>query len=147
MPTPYLSYSMMGKRGGSMHRPMEGIRTLEAAQFTRVPATGAVLSDGGADVIKVSKKTSLFPIMKGPNRRKRSVGLALEKPGARRVLEDLVRTSDVFLTNFHGSAITAFRKNTRTKEPSKGYSIADAADRQRVSMRILSASSSPNKGC
>ena len=164
MPTPYFSYSMMGKRGGSMLRPMEGVRTLEAAQFSRVWAAGAVLADWGVDVIKVehaergdtqrllgldvaSKKTSFFPIMEGLNRGKRSVGLALEKPGARRVLEDLVCTSDVFLTNFHGSAITAFRKNTRTKEPSKGYSITDAADRQRVSMRILSASSSPNKGC
>lgn len=36
-----------------MHRPMEGVRTLEAAQFTRVPAAGAVLADWGADVIKV----------------------------------------------------------------------------------------------
>jgi len=146
MPTPYFSYSMMGKRGGSMHRPLEGVRTLEAAQFTRVPATGAVLSDGGADVIKASKK-SFFPIMEGPNRGKRSVGLALEKRGAPRVLEGLVRTSDVFLSNLHRSATTAFRKNTRTKEPSKGYSIADTGDRQRASMRVLSASSSPNKGC
>jgi crotonobetainyl-CoA:carnitine CoA-transferase CaiB-like acyl-CoA transferase len=143
---------------------MEGVRTLEAAQFSRVRAAGAVLADWGVDVIKVEhaergdtqrllvlgvarKKTLFFPSGKGPNRGKRSVGLALEKPGARRVLEELVRTSDVFLTNLHGSAITAFRKNPRTKEPSKGYSIADAADRQRASMHILSASSSPNKGC
>ena len=104
-----------------MHRPMEGVRILEVAQFTFVPAAGAVLADWGADVIKVehaergdaqrglirllgldvaSKGTSFFPIMEGPNRGKRSVGLALEKPGARRVLEELVRTSDVFLTNF-----------------------------------------------
>ena len=130
-----------------MLRPMEGVRTLEAAQFSRVRAAGAVLSDGGVDVIKVSKKTSFFPIMEGPNRGKRSVGLALEKRGAPRVLEGLVRTSDVFLSNLHRSATTAFRKNTRTKEPSKGYSIADTGDRQRASMRVLSASSSPNKGC
>jgi len=70
-----------------MLRPMEGVRTLEAAQFSRVRAAGAVLSDGGVDVIKVSKKTSLFPIMKGPNRGKRSVGLALEKPGASPIAE------------------------------------------------------------
>lgn len=104
-----------------MHRPMEGVRVLEVAQFTFVPAAGAVLADWGADVIKVehaergdaqrglirllgldvrSKGTSFFPIMEGPNRGKRSVGLALEKPSARRVLEELVRSSDVFLTNF-----------------------------------------------
>ncbi|SEG88540.1 Crotonobetainyl-CoA:carnitine CoA-transferase CaiB [Thermomonospora echinospora] len=104
-----------------MHRPMEGVRVLEVAQFTFVPAAGAVLADWGADVIKIehaergdaqrglvrllgldvrSRNTSFFPIMEGPNRGKRSVGLALENPSARRVLEELVRTSDVFLTNF-----------------------------------------------
>ncbi len=33
-----------------MHRPMEGIRILEVAQFTFVPAAGAVLADWGADI-------------------------------------------------------------------------------------------------
>jgi crotonobetainyl-CoA:carnitine CoA-transferase CaiB-like acyl-CoA transferase len=104
-----------------MGGPMEGVRVLEVAQFTFVPAAGAVLADWGADVIKIehaergdaqrglvrllgldvsSKGPSFFPIMEGPNRGKRSVGLALEKPGARKVFEELVRSSDVFLTNF-----------------------------------------------
>ncbi|WP_406444449.1 CoA transferase [Streptomyces sp. NBC_00631] len=104
-----------------MQRPMEGVRVLEVAQFTFVPAAGAVLADWGADVIKIehaergdaqrglvrvlgyeaaSRGSSFFPIMEGPNRGKRSVGLALEKPSARPVLEELIRTSDVFLTNF-----------------------------------------------
>ncbi|MFI6361387.1 CaiB/BaiF CoA transferase family protein [Nocardia sp. NPDC050630] len=104
-----------------MHKPMQGVRVLEVAQFTFVPAAGAVLADWGADVIKIehaergdaqrglvrvlgyeanSAGSSFFPIMEGPNRGKRSVGLALEKPSARRVLEELIRTSDVFLTNF-----------------------------------------------
>ncbi|MFF3567546.1 CaiB/BaiF CoA transferase family protein [Nocardia jiangxiensis] len=104
-----------------MHRPMEGVRVLEVAQFTFVPSAGAVLADWGADVIKiehaergdaqrglvrvlgyeaVSAGASFFPIMEGPNRGKRSVGLALEKPGARKVLDELIRNSDIFLTNF-----------------------------------------------
>src|SRR4051794_19693250 len=104
-----------------MHRPMEGVRILEVAQFTFVPAAGAVLADWGADVIKIehaergdaqrglvrllgldvaSKGSSFFPIMEGPNRGKRSIGLALEKPGARAVLEKLVAWADVFVTNF-----------------------------------------------
>ncbi|MFF7474194.1 CoA transferase [Streptomyces sp. NPDC008092] len=104
-----------------MQRPMEGVRVLEVAQFTFVPAAGAVLADWGADVIKIehaergdaqrglvrvlgyeaaSAGSSFFPIMEGPNRGKRSVGLALEKPSARPVLEELIRSSDVFLTNF-----------------------------------------------
>src|SRR6266581_1123916 len=108
-------------RSWSMPGPMEGVRVLEVAQFTFVPAAGAVLADWGADVIKIehaergdgqrglsrvlgyataSEGSSFFPIMEGPNRGKRSVGLALEKPSARRVLEQLIRNSDVFLTNF-----------------------------------------------
>lgn len=104
-----------------MTRPMEGVRVLEVAQFTFVPAAGAVLADWGADVIKIehaergdgqrglvrvlgyeaaSAGSSFSPIMEGPNRGKRSVGLALEKPSARKVLEKLIRRSDVFLTNF-----------------------------------------------
>lgn len=102
-----------------MHRPMEGVRILEVAQFTFVPAAGAVLADWGASIVKIEHAekgdaqrglvrvlgydaggSSFSPIMEGPNRGKRSVGLALERPEARPVLEELVRNSDVFLTNF-----------------------------------------------
>lgn len=104
-----------------MTRPMEGVRVLEVAQFTFVPAASAVLADWGADVIKVehaekgdaqrgllkvlgltsaSAGSSFVPIMEGPNRGKRSIGLSLEKEEAREVLYELVRKSDVFLTNY-----------------------------------------------
>jgi len=100
---------------------MQGVRVLEVAQFTFVPAAGAVLADWGADVIKVEhaemgdaqrglvrvlgldagrEGSSFAPIMEGPNRGKRSIGLALDKPEARSVLEALVKDSDVFLTNY-----------------------------------------------
>jgi crotonobetainyl-CoA:carnitine CoA-transferase CaiB-like acyl-CoA transferase len=100
---------------------MEGVRVLEVAQFTFVPAAGAVLADWGADVIKIehaergdaqrglikalgqdvlSQGTSFAPIMDGPNRGKRSIGLSLERPESKRVLHELLKTSDVFLTNF-----------------------------------------------
>jgi crotonobetainyl-CoA:carnitine CoA-transferase CaiB-like acyl-CoA transferase len=101
-----------------MLRPMEGVRVLEVAQFTFVPAAGAVLADWGADVIKVEHAEtgdaqrglsqlmgmpvggSFAPLMEHPNRGKRSIGLALEKPEALGILHDLIGTSDVFLTNF-----------------------------------------------
>jgi crotonobetainyl-CoA:carnitine CoA-transferase CaiB-like acyl-CoA transferase len=98
---------------------MEGVRVLEVAQFTFVPAAGAVLADWGADVIKVEHAEtgdaqrglsalmgmpvgsgSFAPLMEHPNRGKRSIGLALEQPEALDVLHELIRTSDVFLTNF-----------------------------------------------
>jgi crotonobetainyl-CoA:carnitine CoA-transferase CaiB-like acyl-CoA transferase len=100
-------------------RPMEGVRILEVAQFTFVPAAGAVLADWGADVIKVEHAEtgdaqrglsrlmdmpvgsgSFAPLMEHPNRGKRSIGLALERPEALEVLHELISASDVFLTNF-----------------------------------------------
>src|ERR1700744_5474560 len=102
---------------------MEGVRVLEVAQFTFVPAAGAVLADWGADVIKVEHAEtgdaprglsrvmkipggsgSCAPLMEHPNRGKRSIALALERPEALDVLHELIRTSDVFLTNFLPSA-------------------------------------------
>lgn len=104
-----------------MSGPMEGVRVLEIAQFTFVPAAGAVLSDWGAEVIKVEHAvtgdaqrglvrvmgldalipgSTFFPIMEGPNRGKRSIGLDLYKPEAQEILRELVEKSDVFLTNF-----------------------------------------------
>src|ERR1700759_2980553 len=98
---------------------MEGVRILEGAQFTFVPAAGAVLADWGAGVIKVEHAEtgdaqrglsavmdmpvgggSFAPLMEHPNRGKRSIGLALERPAAMDVLHELIRTSDVFRTNF-----------------------------------------------
>lgn len=99
-------------------RPMAGVRVVEVAQFTYVPVAGAVLADWGADVIKVEHAErgdaqrglsnlggtesvgGFAPLMEHPNRGKRGIGLALEKPEALEVLHDIIRDSDVFVTNF-----------------------------------------------
>jgi crotonobetainyl-CoA:carnitine CoA-transferase CaiB-like acyl-CoA transferase len=99
-------------------QPMHGVKVVEVAQFTFVPSAGAVLADWGADVIKVelavhgdaqrgikigtggAASGSFQPLMEHPNRGKRSIGLALENPGAHAILMELVRDADVFLTNF-----------------------------------------------
>ena len=110
-----------------MSGPMNGVRIVELAQFTFVPASGGVLADWGADVIKVEHvetgdsqralvnimgldkftQTEFYPIMEGPNRGKRSIGLDLASEGGRKVLEALIRSADVFVTNF--------REGTRQK--------------------------------
>lgn len=99
-------------------RPMEGVKVVEVAQFTFTPSAGAVLSDWGADVIKVEHAVTgdaqrglrigaggaadgaFQPLMEHPNRGKRAIGLALEHQSGHEVLLDLVRDADVFLTNF-----------------------------------------------
>src|ERR1700753_3708545 len=110
-----------------MPGPMHGVRVVELAQFTFVPSSVGVLADWGADVIKVEHvetgdsqralvnimgldqftKTEFFPIMEGPNRGKRSIAVYLESEGARKILTALVKSADVFVTNF--------REGTRQK--------------------------------
>ena len=113
-----------------MKRPMEGVRIVEVAQFTFVPASGGVLAEWGADVIKVehavtgddqrgmvatfglglvNNTSSFAPMMEGPNRGKRSIGIALEVPEGRAVLDELIKTADVFVTNFMPSARAKLR--------------------------------------
>jgi crotonobetainyl-CoA:carnitine CoA-transferase CaiB-like acyl-CoA transferase len=103
-----------------MKKPLKGIRVLEVAQFTFVPSAGAVLADWGADVIKIENPVtgdaqrglvtvlgrsaskpgaSFTPLVEAPNRGKRSVGLSLALDQSRPAFEELVRRSDVFLTN------------------------------------------------
>ena len=101
-----------------MIKVMAGFRVLELAQFTFVPAAGAILADWGADVIKVEHPLrgdtqrgflnmggiqvdpDRHPLMEHPNRGKRSVGIDVSTPGGQEVLYELAKTSDVFLTNY-----------------------------------------------
>jgi crotonobetainyl-CoA:carnitine CoA-transferase CaiB-like acyl-CoA transferase len=97
---------------------MEGIRILEVAEHTFVPAASAILSDWGAEVIKVEPmgrgdamrglaRTGVINLGEGgvhvllehSNRGKRSIGLDLASAEGREVLYRLAAISDVFLTN------------------------------------------------
>ncbi len=101
-----------------MIKVMEGVRILEVAQFTFVPAAGAILADWGADVIKIEHPVrgdtqrgflnmggvTLDPLrhtlFEHPNRGKRSVGIDLSTPDGQEVLYELAKSADVFLTNY-----------------------------------------------
>ena len=101
-----------------MVKVMEGFRVLELAQFTFVPAAGAILADWGADVLKIEHPVrgdtqrgflnmggiqvdpDRHPLMEHPNRGKRSVGVDVSTPGGQEVIYELAKTSDVFLTNY-----------------------------------------------
>src|ERR1700735_4594072 len=95
-----------------------GVRVIEVAGWHMVPAAGAVLADFGADVIKVENpaggdperdvptpggpcsSTGVSLTVEQSNRGKRSIALDMSRPEGLVVLEDLVRTADVFMTNF-----------------------------------------------
>lgn len=101
-----------------MTKVMEGIRVLEVAQYTFVPAAGAILADWGADVIKIEHPVrgdtqrgflnmggvTLDPqrhtLFEHPNRGKRSVGVDITTPEGREIILELAKQSDVFLTNY-----------------------------------------------
>ena len=106
-----------GTRRMSTHRPMEGIRILDLADHTFVPAASAILSDWGAEVIKIEHITrgdaarglastgmaifagDVSPILEHANRGKLSLALDLNQDEGRDILYQLAAISDVFLTN------------------------------------------------
>ena len=100
-------------------KPMEGIRVVEVAAWTLVPAAGAVLAEWGAEVFKIEHpdggdpqrglvSSGLIPDAAGgvnffveqPNHGKKSVAINLQHPAGREVLYKLCETADVFLTNW-----------------------------------------------
>ena len=96
---------------------LSGIRVVELAAWTFVPAAGAVLADWGADVIKVEHPETGDPqrglissgivtgaggvnhFVEQPNRGKRSIGLDTSTPEGLELLMKLIETADVFVTN------------------------------------------------
>ena len=101
-----------------MTKVMKGIRVLEVAQYTFVPAAGALLADWGADVIKIEHPVrgdtqrgfinlggvkvdpARNTLMEHPNRGKRSVGIDITTPEGQELLYEIAKTADVFLTNY-----------------------------------------------
>lgn len=96
---------------------MQGIRILEVAEQTFVPAASALMADWGAEVIKIehvqrgdamrglaSTGTAMVPknvhvLWEHSNRGKQSLGLDLTTPEGLEILYKLAATADVFLTN------------------------------------------------
>ena len=100
-----------------MTEVLKGVRILEVAEHTFVPAASALLSDWGAEIIKVEHVTrgdamrglaatgvfttagDVHALMEHSNRGKKSIGLDLTSPEGVEILYKLVGTADVFLTN------------------------------------------------
>ena len=92
-------------------QPFAGIRVVEFGQFIAVPFAAQLLSEGGAHVIKVESLEGdptrhLAPLAPGEtrhfisrNRGKHSLPLELKHPVAQRVMEALVASADIVLTN------------------------------------------------
>ncbi len=96
---------------------LQGVRILEVAEHTFVPAASALLADWGAEVIKIEHvergdamrgllstgvglvQTDIHALLEHSNRGKKSLGLDLTAPEGIEILYKLAATADVFLTN------------------------------------------------
>jgi crotonobetainyl-CoA:carnitine CoA-transferase CaiB-like acyl-CoA transferase len=100
-----------------MTQILEGVRILEVAEHTFVPAASALLADWGAEVIKIEHvergdamrglgstgvtriPSDVHVLLEHANRGKQSLALDLAQPEGAEVLHRLAATCDVFLTN------------------------------------------------
>jgi crotonobetainyl-CoA:carnitine CoA-transferase CaiB-like acyl-CoA transferase len=100
-----------------MTQVMEGVRILEVAEHTFVPAASALLADWGAEVVKIEHVergdamrglassglavmgTNVHVLLEHSNRGKQSLALDLTSPEGLDILYRLAATCDVFLTN------------------------------------------------
>jgi crotonobetainyl-CoA:carnitine CoA-transferase CaiB-like acyl-CoA transferase len=96
---------------------MQGVRILEVAEHTFVPAASALLADWGAEVVKIEQVergdamrglassglavmgTTVHVLLEHSNRGKQSLALDLTSEEGLDVLYRLAATRDVFLTN------------------------------------------------
>jgi crotonobetainyl-CoA:carnitine CoA-transferase CaiB-like acyl-CoA transferase len=96
---------------------MQGVRILEVAEHTFVPAASALLADWGAEVIKIEHVergdamrglassglallgSGVHVLLEHSNRGKKSLALDLNSEDGLAILYKLAATSDVFLTN------------------------------------------------
>jgi crotonobetainyl-CoA:carnitine CoA-transferase CaiB-like acyl-CoA transferase len=96
---------------------MNGVRVLEVAEHTFVPASSALLADWGAEVIKIEHvergdamrglassgvvdiPSDVHALLEHSNRGKKSLALDLTSDEGLDILHRLIATSDVFLTN------------------------------------------------
>jgi crotonobetainyl-CoA:carnitine CoA-transferase CaiB-like acyl-CoA transferase len=100
-----------------------GVKVLDVASFIAAPGAATVLSDFGADVIKVEPPGAgdmqriLAFMPPNPraqanyawhltNRNKRGMAVNLKSPGGTEILERLVKWADVLITNFPPAART-----------------------------------------
>ncbi|RYF57288.1 MAG: CoA transferase, partial [Comamonadaceae bacterium] len=86
--------------------PLNGLKIIEMASIGPIPMCGMLLSDLGADVIRVDRTAAADLGMKRDarfdltSRGKRSIALDLKSPAGRDVVLDLVRTSDALIEGF-----------------------------------------------
>ena len=92
-------------------KALQGVRILELGPYVALPLTGRILASFGAEVIKVETNKVLDEMAFIPawsrgagqpdfQRAKKRVSIDVRTPGGLEVFRELVKVSDVFMTNF-----------------------------------------------
>ncbi len=100
---------------------LEGVRVIELSHVMAAPTCGLMLSDMGADVIKVERLPNgddirkLAPFVEGVsspfvmmNRNKRGIAIDLKSSEGQAVLKDLIKDADILIENYRQGAVEAF---------------------------------------
>jgi crotonobetainyl-CoA:carnitine CoA-transferase CaiB-like acyl-CoA transferase len=127
--------------------PLSNVRAVEVASHVFVPMAGSVLTEWGAEVVKVEHPiygdpyrglvtVGLHNVYKGvdtyfqsANRGKRSVAIDLRQPEGRNLLSRMIETTDVFLTSLRPNARRHLRidvEDIRKDNPSAIYVLGTA---------------------
>lgn len=126
-----------------MRKPLEGIRVLELTTFVAAPCCGRLLSDLGAEVIKVERLTGdawretgktynpnfnddANPVFDIYNAGKRFVSLDLKSEKGIEVFHGLLSRADVFITNTRPQALKRLGlayEDLKEKYPALVYAI------------------------
>jgi formyl-CoA transferase len=110
----------------SEHSLLSGLRVIDCGTYVAGPAAATIMSDFGAEVIKIERPGGgdlwrLFSKLPGTahseldwcsvltTRNKKSVALDLALPEGRDALLRLVRTADVFVTNYQRTLLEKFK--------------------------------------
>ena len=99
---------------------LDGLKVLDLGSYVAGPATATVMSDFGADVVKVEplagdpyRNLLAGVLAEYPNffwdqdsRNKRSLAIDFTKPAGREAIERLIRRSDVVITNYRPALLS-----------------------------------------
>ncbi len=104
-----------------MAGPMEGVKVVELGVWIAAPATGAILADWGADVVKIEApglgdparlfasmlgaELPLNPVFENDNRNKEGIVLDLASDEGRAIGLELIDGADVLLSNVRPAAL------------------------------------------
>ena len=103
--------------------PLKGLRVIDLTKDFAGPFCTMILSDLGADVVKIEKpgsgdETRAWgpPFIKGfsyyflsVNRGKRSIALNLNSPAAQKIVRQLVQDSDILVESFRPGTLSQFK--------------------------------------